>query len=84
MTTTITFNKLRKIKDGLPSGSMQRIADELNLEVETVRNYFGAQNYKDGDSCGFHIEPGPDGGIVILDDTRILDVACRIYVLNAD
>ncbi len=29
MTTMITFNELRKIKDQLPSGSMQKIADEL-------------------------------------------------------
>ena len=38
---TITFNELRKIKDSLPSGSMHRIADELNLNVDTVRNFFG-------------------------------------------
>ncbi len=78
MTRTITFNELRKIKDSLPSGSMQRIADELGLDAETVRNYFGGQNFKDGDSCGVHIEPGPDGGLVMLDDTAILDAACRI------
>lgn len=36
---TITFNELRKIKDSLPSGSMHRIADELNLDVDTVRNF---------------------------------------------
>lgn len=36
---TITFNELRKIKDSLPSGSMHRIADELNLNVDTVRNF---------------------------------------------
>ena len=35
---TITFNELRKIKDSLPSGSMHRIADELGLNVDTVRN----------------------------------------------
>ena len=34
MNRTITFNELRKIKDSLPSGSMHRIADELNLSVE--------------------------------------------------
>ena len=34
---TITFNELRKIKDSLPSGSMHRIADELGLNVDTVR-----------------------------------------------
>ena len=28
MTTMITFNELRQIKDMLPSGSMQKIADE--------------------------------------------------------
>jgi hypothetical protein len=38
---TITFNELRKIKDSLPSGSMHRIADELGLNVDTVRNFFG-------------------------------------------
>ncbi|MCB9071271.1 MAG: DNA-binding protein [Prevotellaceae bacterium] len=78
MTKTITFNELRKIKDSLPSGSMQRIADELRVDVETVRNYFGGHNYKEGGSCGVHIEPGPDGGLVMLDDTTILDVARRL------
>ena len=78
MTKTITFNELRKIKDSLPSGSMQRIADELRVDVETVRNYFGGHNYKEGGSCGVHIEPGPDGGLVMFDDTTILDVARRL------
>lgn len=75
MAKTITFNELRKIKDSLPDGSTHRIADELGLTVETVRNYFGGQNYKEGKSCGVHIEPGPDGGIVMLDDTTILEKA---------
>ena len=48
MNRTITFNELRKIKDSLPTGSMHRIADELNLSVETVRNFFGGHNFKDG------------------------------------
>lgn len=78
MTKTITFNELRKVKDSLPSGSMAKIAEELGLEKETVRNYFGGHNYKDGRSCGVHIEPGPDGGLVMLDDTHILDIAMRI------
>ena len=75
MTTMITFNELRQIKDMLPSGSMQKIADELGLDVETVRNYFGGNNYEYGKNCGLHIEPGPDGGIVKLDDTTILEKA---------
>jgi hypothetical protein len=75
MSKTITFNELRKIKDSLPSGSMTKIANELGLEVETVRNYFGGSNYKDGKSAGVHIEPGPNGGLVRLDDTQIFDLA---------
>lgn len=78
MPKTITFNELRKIKDSLPDGSTHRIADELGLSVETVRNYFGGQNFQDGKSCGVHIEPGPDGGLVVLDDTTILDRAKQI------
>lgn len=78
MTKTITFNELRKIKDSLPSGSMAKIAKELGLEKETVKNYFGGTDYKDGKSVGLHIEPGPDGGLVQLDDTLILEVAQRI------
>ena len=41
----ITFNELRRIKDKLPSGSSQRIADELGIDVDTVRNYFGGKHY---------------------------------------
>jgi hypothetical protein len=78
MTKTITFNELRRIKDSLPDGSTHRIADEMGLMVETVRNYFGGYNFKDGRSCGIHIEPGPDGGLVVLDDTTILDRAMQI------
>ena len=78
MTRTITFNKLRSIKDRLPDGTIHRIAEDLGLTVETVRNYFGGENYTDGKSCGLHIEPGPDGGIVMLDDTAILDRALDI------
>ena len=78
MTKTITFNDLRKLKDSLPDGSTHRIADELGLSVETVRNYFGGHNYKSGKSCGVHIEPGPNGGLVVLDDTTILDRAREI------
>jgi len=78
MAKTITFNELRDIKDRLPDGTTHRIADELGVTVETVRNYFGGHNYKEGKSCGLHIEPGPNGGIVVLSDTSILDRALEI------
>lgn len=75
---TITFNELRRIKDSLPSGSMHRIADELNMTVETVRNFFGGHNFKNGKSVGIHLEPGPDGGLVMLDDTTVIEKALQI------
>ena len=75
MRKTITFNELRKIKDQLPSGSMKRIAEKLDLNEETVRNYFGGRNFDKGQSIGIHFEHGPDGGIVTFDDTTILDMA---------
>jgi hypothetical protein len=78
MEIKMTFNELRKIKDSLPSGSMKRIADALNLDEETVRNYFGGTNFDKGESTGIHIEQGPDGGIVILEDDTILNYAYKI------
>ena len=54
------------------------IANELNCTVQTVRNYFGGVNYQFGKNAGLHIEPGPDGGIVVLDDTTIYDMAVAI------
>lgn len=71
----ITFNDLRKIKDELPDGSIHAIAAELGVTVETVRNYFGGEHYVRGESVGYHIEPGPGGGVVTLDDTSIIERA---------
>ena len=67
MTKTITFNDLRRLKDSLPEGATHRIADN-----------FGGSNYEFGKNCGVHIEPGPGGGIVVLDDTTIYDMAVQI------
>lgn len=75
---TMTFNELRKIKDSLPEGSIHRIAESLNVSEETVRNYFGGANYNFGQTVGIHLEKGPGGGIVELDDDTILDMAIRI------
>ena len=49
----MTFNELRRIKDSLPDGSMHRIAEELGMDVETVRNFFGGDNYKEGMAVGY-------------------------------
>lgn len=78
MDKKITFNELRKIKDSLPDGSIRQIAQEFDIEVETVRNYFGGANYDRGKSVGIHIEPGPNGGVVLIDDTKILERAQQL------
>lgn len=78
MSKTITFNELRRLKDSLPDGATRQIADKLNTTVQTVRNYFGGSNYDFGKNVGVHIEPGPDGGIVVLNDTTIYDMAVKI------
>lgn len=75
----LTFNELRQLKDSLPDGAMHKIADELHLDVDTVRNYFGGANYKRGNAAvGIHYEAGPNGGVVHLDDTKVLDLAQEI------
>ena len=78
----ITFNELRRIKHSLPTGSVSRIASDLEIDEQTVRNYFGAQKYKSGQIAGKHIQPGPDGGIVDLEDDTILNLAKK-YIEDA-
>lgn len=78
MSKTVTFNELRRLKDSLPDGTIALIADKLNTTPQTIRNYFGGTNYEFGKNQGLHIEPGPDGGIVVLDDTTIYDMAVEI------
>ena len=75
---TLTFNELRRIKDNLPHGSIRKIADRLELDEETVRNYFGAANYENGKCAGIHVEQGPDGGLVKFDDPSILNLALEL------
>lgn len=74
----ISFNELREIKHNLPTGSVKRIAEKLGIEEQTVRNYFGANKFGDGDIVEKHVQPGPNGGIVSLEDTTILDLAKQI------
>ena len=75
---TITFNELRRIKDRLPEGSVQHIAEQLGVEIDTVRNYFGGDHFEGGQTVGIHYEPGPDGGIVHIDDDSILNMAMEL------
>ena len=34
--------------------------------------------FKEGKSVGIHLEPGPDGGLVMIDDTTVLERALKI------
>ncbi|NBC08337.1 MAG: DNA-binding protein [Bacteroidetes bacterium] len=74
----ITHEELRSIKHQLPTGSVKRIAQELSISEQTVRNYFGAKKFENGEIVDLHIQPGPNGGIVHLEDTAILEAAKRI------
>ena len=74
----ITFKELRNIKHSLPTGSVARIASELKVEEQTVRNHFGAKKYDEGQIAGISVHPGPDGGYVQIEDTRIIDLAKKI------
>jgi hypothetical protein len=49
------------------------IAEELGITADEVRAYFNGTA-----TTGYHIEQGPDGGIVVLEDTKILEIALRI------
>ena len=74
----MTFKELRDLKHSLPTGSVARIAAELKMEEQTVRNYFGAKKYENGQIAGIQVQPGPNGGIVQIEDTRIIDLAKKI------
>lgn len=83
MEQKITFNELRKIKDSLPDGSIRQMAKEFEVTEETVRNYFGGANYTNGVTVGIHMEPGPNGGIVLIDDPKMLERARQIIEAEA-
>jgi len=75
----ITFNELRDIKHKLPTGSVSRIASELGINEQTVRNYFGANKFEgNGEIVNKHVQPGPEGGIVELERTDILERARQL------
>ncbi len=74
----ISFEELRRVKHSLPTRSISRMASQLSLPEQTIRNYFGAEKYKDGTTVDRHVQPGPNGGIVHLEDTSILELARQI------
>lgn len=78
----ISFHELRDIKHRLPTGSVRKIAEKLQIDEQTVRNYFGAHDYEQGGVTGGHRQPGPNGGIVTLQDDTILNIAKEMIASN--
>lgn len=78
MGLVLSFNELRQIKDSLPSGSMKVIASHLNLSIDEVRSFFGSDNFVESENSGIHYEPGPDGGLLMIDNPSILNEAFKI------
>ncbi len=74
----ITFEELRQIKHELPKGGVKKLSQLLNINEQTVRNYFGATDTKEGQISDLHKQPGPNGGIVHLEDTTILELAKKM------
>lgn len=74
----ITFEELRSIKHSLPTGSIKKIAQELNIDEQYVRNYFGAQKASNIPNAGWHKEAGPHGAVLNLEDTTILNLAKKM------
>jgi predicted transcriptional regulator len=74
----LTFEELRNLKDRLPHGSMERIASELGIAIQEVRNYFGATDFSHGGFIGAHYETGVHGGYVMLDDDKIYQKAVQL------
>lgn len=68
-----TFNKLREVKDSMPKGSSDVIAAKLGIKADDVRAFFSGEPAE-----GYHIEQGPDGGVVTIEDTRILEAALLV------
>lgn len=63
----ISSDKLRRIKQALPKGSMASIAKALAIDEQTVRKYFGAGNTSKQQSS-----------IIYLEDDTILNSALQI------
>ncbi len=73
----ITLEELRNIKHSLPTGSVKKIAEQLNLEEQTIRNYFGAKK-KSPPTLAIHRQSGPGGGVFRIEDLTILNLAKQI------
>lgn len=79
MKKRLTYTEFRMLRDNLPHGAIDTIANRLGITADEVRFYFHA-SAEDGvpTISGVHHEEGPDGGFVELDDLRILEAALEL------
>lgn len=82
MSKRLTYNEFRMLRDNLPHGAIDKIAERVGITPDEVRHYFHA-SAEDGvpTVSGVHHEAGPNGGFVELDDLVILDAALEL-ILN--
>ena len=77
-----TKNRLQKevaISKGTLNYSIVHPRDVFREAIrESGHGVIFVHNHPSGDPMGVHLEGGPDGGVVHLDDTRIFDLATRI------
>ena len=74
----LSMNEQQHVNKDSVSDKNEEIAKEMNMDEQTVRNFFGGDNYTDGQTVGFHLEPGPDGGICRIDDSSVIERALCI------
>lgn len=78
----LTYDRLRQLKHSLPTGSIKKIANELRIDEQTVRNAFGAKKYVNGKVVGIHMENGPHGSLVNVQDEQIINKAMELSNAN--
>ncbi len=71
----ITFEELRNIKHSLPAGSIRKIAKQLNVEEQSIRNFFGAKKTSGELPAGWHKQAGPNGGVIKIESPIVLEYA---------
>jgi len=78
-----TFEEIQHLKDQLPCGSISRIARELGIHEQRVRNFLGANKSEEGALIGRSLQPNTAGAIINLEDTAILNLAKQIIAETA-
>jgi len=74
----VTFEELRDVKHRLPTGSIRKIAQQLDMEEQSIRNFFGAKKESGKLPSGWHKQPGFNSGVVMIENTIVLDLAKQI------